>query len=135
VRLSENQDLETPHGLLRRLDYTVEADGGRAAHYTEGYKTFDGLAFPTRRRRRAMPCHFRWDLVFARARNNISKQTREGTRRCSRRGGAPRTPRTIQAIAPEPSSRHTHAYHGTKKVSAVVEEGLQGRQRRQAVAK
>jgi hypothetical protein len=36
-------------GLLRRLDYTVEADGGRAAHYTEGYKTFDGLAFPTRR--------------------------------------------------------------------------------------
>jgi hypothetical protein len=37
-------------GLLRRLDYTVEADGGRAAHYTEGYKTFDGLAFPTRRR-------------------------------------------------------------------------------------
>jgi hypothetical protein len=37
-------------GLLRRLDYTVEADGGRAAHYTAGYKTFDGLAFPTRRR-------------------------------------------------------------------------------------
>src|SRR5262245_45020698 len=37
-------------GLLRRLDYTVEADGGQAAHYTEGYKTFDGLAFPTRRR-------------------------------------------------------------------------------------
>jgi hypothetical protein len=37
-------------GLLRRLDYTVEADGGRAAHYTEGYETFDGLAFPTRRR-------------------------------------------------------------------------------------
>jgi hypothetical protein len=37
-------------GLLRRLDYTVEADGGRAARYTEGYKTFDGLAFPTRRR-------------------------------------------------------------------------------------
>jgi hypothetical protein len=37
-------------GLLRRLDYTVEADGGRAAHYTEGYKAFDGLAFPTRRR-------------------------------------------------------------------------------------
>jgi hypothetical protein len=36
-------------GLLRRLDYTVEADGGRAAHYTEGYKTFNGLAFPTRR--------------------------------------------------------------------------------------
>jgi hypothetical protein len=37
-------------GLLRRLDYTVEADGRRAAHYTEGYKAFDGLAFPTRRR-------------------------------------------------------------------------------------
>jgi hypothetical protein len=36
-------------GLLRRLDYTVEADGGRAAHYTERYKTFDGLSFPTRR--------------------------------------------------------------------------------------
>ena len=36
-------------GLLRRLDYTVEADGGRAAHYTEGYKTFDGLSFPTHR--------------------------------------------------------------------------------------
>jgi hypothetical protein len=31
------------------VDYTVEADGGRAAHYTEGYKTFDELAFPTRR--------------------------------------------------------------------------------------
>ena len=38
-------------GLLRRLDYTVEVNAGvRVAHYTEGYKTFDGLAFPTRRR-------------------------------------------------------------------------------------
>ena len=38
-------------GLLRRLDYTVEVNAGvPVAHYTEGYKTFDGLAFPTRRR-------------------------------------------------------------------------------------
>ena len=37
-------------GLLRRVDYTVEADGGRAAHDTEGYRTFDGLAFRTYRR-------------------------------------------------------------------------------------
>jgi hypothetical protein len=38
-------------GLLRRLDYTTEVNADdRVAHYTEGYKTFDGLAFPTRRR-------------------------------------------------------------------------------------
>jgi len=38
-------------GLLRRLDYTTEVNAGDpVAHYTEGYKTFDGLAFPTRRR-------------------------------------------------------------------------------------
>jgi hypothetical protein len=37
-------------GLLRRLDYTTEVNNGDAvAHYTEGYKTFDGIAFPTRR--------------------------------------------------------------------------------------
>jgi hypothetical protein len=38
-------------GLLRRLDYTTEVNADdRVAHYTEGYKTFDGLAFPTLRR-------------------------------------------------------------------------------------
>jgi hypothetical protein len=38
-------------GLLRRLDYTTEINAGDpVAHYTEAYKTFDGLAFPTRRR-------------------------------------------------------------------------------------
>ncbi|HWN00639.1 MAG TPA: hypothetical protein VNO54_26615 [Streptosporangiaceae bacterium] len=38
-------------GLLRRLDYTTEVNAGDpVAHYTEGYKTFDGLTFPTRRR-------------------------------------------------------------------------------------
>jgi hypothetical protein len=38
-------------GLLRRLDYTTEVNAGDpVAHYTEDYKTFDGLAFPTRRR-------------------------------------------------------------------------------------
>ncbi len=38
-------------GLLRRLDYTTEVNAGDpVAHYTEGYKTFGGLAFPTRRR-------------------------------------------------------------------------------------
>jgi hypothetical protein len=38
-------------GLLRRLDYTVEVNANaQIAHYTEGYKTFDGLAFPTQRR-------------------------------------------------------------------------------------
>jgi len=38
-------------GLLRRLDYTVEVNANaQIAHYTQGYKTFDGLAFPTRRR-------------------------------------------------------------------------------------
>ena len=38
-------------GLLRRLDYTTEVNAGDpVAHYTEGYKTFDGLAFPPRRR-------------------------------------------------------------------------------------
>ena len=38
-------------GLLRRLDYTVEVNAGvPVAHYTAGYMTFDGLAFPTRRR-------------------------------------------------------------------------------------
>jgi hypothetical protein len=37
-------------GLLRRLDYTTEVNAGDlVARYTEGYKTFDGLAFPTRR--------------------------------------------------------------------------------------
>ena len=38
-------------GLLRRLDYTTEVNAADpVAHYTEGDKTFDGLAFPTRRR-------------------------------------------------------------------------------------
>src|SRR5260370_10520573 len=38
-------------GLPRRLDYTSEANAGDpVAHYTEGYKTFDRLPFPTRRR-------------------------------------------------------------------------------------
>jgi len=38
-------------GLLRRLDYTTEVNtGDPVTHDTEGYKTLDGLAFPTRRR-------------------------------------------------------------------------------------
>ena len=38
-------------GLLRRLDYTVEVNAGAlVAHYADQYKTFDSLAFPTRRR-------------------------------------------------------------------------------------
>jgi len=38
-------------GLLRRLDYTTEVNAeDPVAHYTEGYKTFDGLAFAPRRR-------------------------------------------------------------------------------------
>jgi hypothetical protein len=38
-------------GLLRRLDYTPEVDAtDQVAHCTEGYQTFDGLVFPTRRR-------------------------------------------------------------------------------------
>lgn len=38
-------------GLLRRLDYAVDIDGGtRMADYAEGYQSFAGLAFPTRRR-------------------------------------------------------------------------------------
>jgi len=42
---------KSAHGLLRRLDYTTEVNAGDpVAHYTEGYKTFDGLTFPTRRR-------------------------------------------------------------------------------------
>jgi hypothetical protein len=33
------------------LDYTTEVNAGDpVADYAEGYKTFDGLAFPTRRR-------------------------------------------------------------------------------------
>ncbi len=38
--------------LLRRLDYTAEVVGGwaRAAHLCEGYKDFDGIKAPTRRR-------------------------------------------------------------------------------------
>jgi hypothetical protein len=39
-------------GLLRRQDYTAEAFGrwARATHYCYDHRTFDGLAFPTRRR-------------------------------------------------------------------------------------
>jgi hypothetical protein len=36
-------------GMLRRLDYSVDINAGaRIADYAEGYKTFAGLAFPTR---------------------------------------------------------------------------------------
>src|SRR5579859_653320 len=39
-------------GLIRRHDYVAEPVGrwARAAHYSDGHKTFDGLVFPTRRR-------------------------------------------------------------------------------------
>ena len=37
--------------MLRRHDYTVDVNANAVvAHYTEEYKTFDGLVFPTRRR-------------------------------------------------------------------------------------
>lgn len=39
------------NGLLRRHDYTPEViNAGPAAHYTSGYKEFDGIMVPTRRR-------------------------------------------------------------------------------------
>lgn len=39
-------------GLIRRHDYVAEPVGrwARAAHYSAGHRTFDGLVFPTRRR-------------------------------------------------------------------------------------
>jgi hypothetical protein len=38
-------------GLLRRLDYRVDIlGGGPAVHYTSGYREFDGIMVPTRRR-------------------------------------------------------------------------------------
>jgi hypothetical protein len=37
-------------GLLHRLDYAIDINAGvRIAEYAEDYKSFDGLAFPTRR--------------------------------------------------------------------------------------
>jgi hypothetical protein len=39
------------NGLIARLDYSAEISGGvPAAHYTSGYRTFDGIKFPTKRR-------------------------------------------------------------------------------------
>jgi len=39
------------HGLIRRLDYTVDALGGSAAvDYPSEYRAFDGIMVPTRRR-------------------------------------------------------------------------------------
>lgn len=39
------------HGLLRRVDYAFDISGGALiADYAEGYQSFDGFAFPTRRR-------------------------------------------------------------------------------------
>jgi hypothetical protein len=39
------------NGLLRRHDYTPEViNAGHAAHYVTGYKEFDGIMVPTRRR-------------------------------------------------------------------------------------
>jgi hypothetical protein len=39
-------------GMLRRNDYTAEPFGrwARGAHYSHDHRTFDGIAFPTRRR-------------------------------------------------------------------------------------
>jgi hypothetical protein len=38
-------------GLLRRLDYSVDLlGGGPAVHYPSGYRDFDGIMVPTRRR-------------------------------------------------------------------------------------
>lgn len=38
-------------GLLRRLDYSVDfLGGGPAVHYPSGYREFDGIMVPTRRR-------------------------------------------------------------------------------------
>lgn len=40
------------HGRIRRHDYTAEPIGGfaKACHYADGYREFDGLTLPTRRR-------------------------------------------------------------------------------------
>jgi hypothetical protein len=39
------------NGLIARLDYFAEiTGGGPAVHYTSGYRVFDGIKFPTRRR-------------------------------------------------------------------------------------
>jgi hypothetical protein len=39
------------NGFIARLDYSAEITGsGPAAHYTSGYREFDGIKFPTRRR-------------------------------------------------------------------------------------
>src|ERR1700730_18145667 len=44
-----------PDGLIRRHDYTVDVLGGAAgAHYISGYREFDGVVVPTRRRVFAM---------------------------------------------------------------------------------
>ena len=38
-------------GLIARLDYSADVSGGvPIAHYTSGYRTFDGIKFPTTRR-------------------------------------------------------------------------------------
>ena len=38
-------------GLIARLDYSAEVTrSGPAVHYTSGYREFDGIKFPTRRR-------------------------------------------------------------------------------------
>jgi hypothetical protein len=39
------------NGLIARLDYSAEVTGSMpTAHYTSGYRTFDGIRFPTTRR-------------------------------------------------------------------------------------
>jgi hypothetical protein len=39
------------NGLIARLDYSADVSGGvPIAHYTSGYRTFDGIKFPTTRR-------------------------------------------------------------------------------------
>jgi hypothetical protein len=44
-----------PDGLIRRHDYAVDVLGGSAgAHYISGYREFDGIVTPTRRRVFAM---------------------------------------------------------------------------------
>jgi hypothetical protein len=44
-----------PDGLIRRHDYAVDVLGGSTgAHYISGYREFDGIVTPTRRRVFAM---------------------------------------------------------------------------------
>lgn len=54
ARLSVLNTSPTSLGINQRahwnIDFAAAAAGDPVAHYSEGYKTFDGLAFPTHRR-------------------------------------------------------------------------------------